>query len=687
MQTIPWTGIRGVMRHCSGQLRRTSPSYWYPWGDAALQRAVEENKPILLSIGYSACHWCHVMTHESFEDPATAAVMNELFVNIKVDREERPDLDKLYQFAHQTLTQRGGGWPLTMILTPQDQIPFFAGTYFPKQARHGMPPFTEILRRVADYYRDNRAELDTQNQSLLNFMSQVYDVKTADDAKLQPQILDQVRQQLGQHYDREFGGFGSAPKFPHPTNIERLLRHWHASQSNATDLKAREIAEHTLRGMAEGGVYDQLGGGFYRYSVDAEWQIPHFEKMLYDNGPLLALYAEASLAFGNPLFKRTTIETSEWAMREMQSDAGGFYAALDADSEGEEGKFYRWTPQQIREALDTDEYQVLERVFGLDRPANFEGHWHLHTYLDAAEVAETLGIDATKARQRLDHARTKLFALRAQRIAPHRDDKILTAWNALMIKGMAVAGRHLQRKDFIHSATLSVNFIRENLWRDNRLLACYSMGKAQLAAYLDDYAYLIDALLTLLQARWRSSDLQWAIQLADTLLEHYEDKEHGGFYFTADDHEQLIQRPKTYADDAMPAGNGIAAHALLRLGYMLGEQRYLKAAERCVLNALGHIHRTPYAHNAMLLAAEEILYPTRCIIIRGDTQNVNEWQNALAKHYAPRDLVLAIPNDALNLPDSLSSKTPLQQTVAYLCKGQQCSAPLLSLEELLQALY
>jgi uncharacterized protein YyaL (SSP411 family) len=679
-----------------------NPVDWYPWGDEALQKARQEDKPILLSIGYSACHWCHVMAHESFEDPATAQVMNELFVNIKVDREERPDLDKIYQFSHQLLTQRGGGWPLTMILMPQDQTPFFAGTYFPNQARHGMPPFTDILRRVAQYYHQRPDDLDKQNDSLRDILQQVSTLEVDPQASLDPAPLDQSRHQLAQSYDGLYGGFGDAPKFPHPTNVERLLRHWHATAATGTaDLKALDMASTTLKCMALGGIYDQIGGGFCRYSVDQEWMIPHFEKMLYDNGPLLALYAQAWQATGEPLFQRIAAETGEWVMREMQAPEGGYYSSLDADSEGEEGKFYVWSPEEIKNALAPDEYQVLARHYRLLKkdgaPAhpNFEGRWNLHTDQPLTEVAKQLSLTETQAQELLSSAKQTLFRLREQRVRPGRDEKILTAWNGLMIKGMALAGRVLQREDFVDSAERALDFIRGTLWReegreeghDGRLLVTYKDGKAHLVAYLDDYAFLLDGILELLQARWRDEDMIFAIELAEAMLAHFEDAEQGAFFFTADDHEQLIQRNKPLMDEAIPAGNGIAAFTLQRLGHVLGETRYLQAAERTLKAAWQSIQRTPYAHNALLLALEEYLYPTETVILRGGGDELEQWRRLGQQDYVPRRLVLAIPEDARQLPGILKNyENKGANVTAYVCAGQQCSVPVTALEPFKQAL-
>jgi uncharacterized protein YyaL (SSP411 family) len=663
----------------------TNPVDWYPWGPEALERARREDKPILLSIGYSACHWCHVMAHESFEDPATAAVMNELFVNIKVDREERPDLDRIYQIAQQMLTQRGGGWPLTMFLSPRDQRPFFGGTYFPKQARHGLPAFTDLLRKVAAFYRERAEDIAQQSAALQQAFEQLSSPPASPETPLTLEPVQAARERLAAAFDPDFGGFGGAPKFPHPTNIDFLLRRWRATAgAEEPDLHSLYMATLTLKRMADGGIYDHLGGGFARYSVDAYWMIPHFEKMLSDNGQLLRSYANAALATGEPLFARVASETADWMIRDMQSPEGGFWSALDADSEGEEGKFYVWQPEVVSQLLDADDYAVFARRFGLDRPANFEGKaWHLHVFRSEEDIARELQIEASEVEQRLARARNVLLQERNRRVWPGRDDKILTSWNGLAIGGLAVAARSLRRPELADAAIRAVDLLRQHCWRDGRLLATYKGGRARFTAYLDDYAFLLDGLLELLQTRWRSADLQFAIGLAEALLAHFEDRESGGFFFTADDHEQLMHRSRSFSDEAVPAGNAIAAQALTRLGLLLGETRYLDATARTLRAAWPGLQHYPHAHAAMLVALEEHLEPPEVVIVRGDAVETANWRDELAKMYAPRRLVFAIPSDAADLPTAIAEKKPLPpETVAYVCRGMTCSPPVRSLSAL-----
>ncbi len=657
-----------------------NPVDWYPWGPTALARASREDNPILLSVGYSACHWCHVMAHECFEDPDVAAVMNELFINIKVDREERPDIDKIYQTAHSLLTQRNGGWPLTMFLTPNGQTPFFGGTYFPKEPRHGLPGFVDLMQRVAAFYRERKQDIAEQNAVLLDALGSISAPRhAAGEPVALP--LDIARDSLEKQFDATHGGFGRAPKFPHPSSLERLLRHWSGSRAaDAVDEQALHMAAFTLERMALGGVYDQLGGGFCRYSVDDYWMIPHFEKMLYDNGPLLALYAQAHAATGNPLFARIAHETAAWVMRDMQSPEGGYYSTLDADSEGEEGKFYVWNPNQVRELLGQD-YDLFAARFGLDREPNFEGRYHLHVFTALGDLAQRFNQSEADAAAKLDAARAELLAERNQRIWPGRDEKILTSWNGLMIRGMAIAARHLDAPEYAESAERALDFIRATLWRDGRLLATYKDGKAHLNAYLDDYVFLIDGILELLQVRWRDGDLDFALELAEVVLEHFQDPE-GGFFFTADDHETLIQRPKPVSDDAMPSGNGIAAYVLRHLGHLLGETRYLYASDRTLKSLWAVIEQNAYACTSLLLGVEEYLFPGQTIIVRGPDTDLGTWRKACATSYTPRRYTMAIPADAKALPGLLAERVAHTECIAYVCSGMQCAPPVTELPAL-----
>jgi len=661
-----------------------NPVDWYPWGDEAFALAREQDKPVLLSIGYSACHWCHVMAHESFEDDATAEVMNELFVNIKVDREERPDVDKIYQTAQQLLTQRTGGWPLTMFIDPEDRRPFFGGTYFPNEARYGMPAFSELLKSVATYFREQRDEVRRQGAKLTEVLGQLEPPAAGGELEITTEPLAKLRNSLGRTFDQEYGGFGSAPKFPHPTTIDRLLRQWRDSAgSDDPDLDALYMATLTLTRMADGGLFDHIGGGFCRYSVDRYWQIPHFEKMLYDNGPLLALYAQAFLATGDKRFAAVANATADWMLADMRSPEGGFYATRDADSEGEEGLYYLWTPEQVRELLGDNDYPLFASRFGLDEPANFEGQWHLTVQRSIEDVAAGAGVAESDVIDAINRGRQTLLAARAGRVPPGRDEKQLTAWNALAIRGLAIAGSALERDDLLDAAAGAIAFIRKTLFVDGRLLASYKDGEARFPAYLDDHAFLLDALLELLQAQWSTDHLQFAVTLADTLLEHFEDADNGGFFFTANDHEELIHRPKPLADESVPSGNGIAAFALQRLGFLLGETRYLDAAERTLRAAWRAMDEYPHGHVTLLTALEEYIEHPEIIVMRGDADEVARWRDAAAKLYAPRRLVFAIPRDEQSLPGALADRAALDgETVAYRCLGTHCELPVTSWETL-----
>jgi len=660
-----------------------NPVEWYPWGPEALAKAHRENKPILLSIGYSACHWCHVMAHESFEDQATAELMNSLFINIKVDREERPDIDKIYQTAQYLLTQNQGGWPLTMFLTPNDQVPFLGGTYFPKEAAHGLPAFKDLLTRTADTYREREVDIREQNTQVIEALKQIQNVTTPNINKINDGPIDATREQAARTFDHHLGGFGRAPKFPHPTLLERLMRDY--SRSDSQDEDAWYMACHTLTRMANGGIYDQLGGGFCRYSVDNQWMIPHFEKMLYDNGQLLTLYAQAWLINHDPLFEKVVEETAAWVIREMTSPDGGFYSSLDADSEGTEGAFYIWEKHEV-EALIGDDFEAFARRFGLNGDPNFGGRWHLRIVADYQEIANVLGSTAEILKKRINSARTLLFDRRETRIHPHRDEKILTSWNALMIKGFAIAGNVFARDDYLDTAEHAIDFIRRKLWRNNKLLATCKDDHAHLNAYLDDYAFLIDALLHQLSARWRHSDLCFAIELADYLIENFEDQDRGGFYFTAHSHESLIHRTKPLSDDALPAGNGIAAWSIARLGHLLGESRYLRASTRTLHAALGSIENAPGAHNALLLALEENLNPPTSVVLRGERTAMLSWKRRLEEVYDPARLCFAIPDDNEKLPSFLARQSRLGKVTAYVCYGPRCLPPIKTFAELVEIL-
>jgi uncharacterized protein YyaL (SSP411 family) len=653
-----------------------NPVDWYPWGEEALARAKAEDKPILLSIGYSSCHWCHVMAHESFADPAVAEVMNRLFVNVKVDREERPDLDQIYQTAHQLLTGRGGGWPLTVFLSP-DQVPFYAGTYFPKTPRFGLPGFVGLLERVAQAWHDRRADIEAQNAALLAALA-------ADESggmattPLDTHLIQTAIADMKTGYDPVHGGYGHAPKFPRPADLAFLL--------HSGDAEACGQVLTTLRNMAERGLMDQIGGGFYRYSVDARWAIPHFEKMLYDNAQLLALFADAWARTGERVYLRAAELAVDWLDREMTTAEGMFWSALDADSEGEEGRYYLWTPQAVEALLPAEEYAVAAPRWGLTSAPNFEGHaWHLGSEHALDEIARALAIPLEVAVERLERARLKLLTARAARVRPGLDDKVLTSWNALMIKGLARAARRCDRPDWAERAGRAADALRQRVWLQGRLYASWQGGQARLDAYLDDYAFLLDALLELIQARFRSDDLIWAQALADNLLDHFADTERGGFWFTPHDHEPLIHRMKPIHDNATPSGNGIAAIALGRLGHLLGQARYLRAAEGTLAFSQAALTRHPAACASLLAALGEHLKPPPIVVLRGPTDDLAHWHRRLQPICPDAALCLAIPPDVGELPDVLAK--PVRTYVsAQVCTGVNCLPEIVRIDDL-QAIF
>jgi hypothetical protein len=656
-----------------------NPVDWYPWGEEALARARAERKPILLSIGYAACHWCHVMAHESFADPAIAAVMNSQFVNIKVDREERPDLDQIYQTAHALLARRSGGWPLTMFLTPEQQ-PFFGGTYFPPQARHGLPGFGDLLERVALAYRTHAQEIAAQNDALRAALDSD-DPPQGASSELSARPRAAACAALAGQFDAHHGGFGGAPKFPHAIELGLLIER----SAHSGDAQALHIVKHSLTRMAEGGLFDQLGGGFYRYSVDSEWQIPHFEKMLYDNGLLLALYADAFAVTREPLFAATLRATAQWLLREMQAPEGGYCSSLDADSEHEEGKFYVWTREQARSSLSEAEYALIAPHFGLDGEPNFEhDRWHLRVARPLAAIASEQGTTEADAQSRLASARAKLLARREQRVRPARDDKVLVSWNALAIIGLARASRVLREPTWMQSARRAMDFIRAAMWRDGRLVATYNDGRAQLNAYLDDYAFLLAAELELMQTDLRTDDLPFAGALADALIAHFEDRDRGGFYFTSHDHERLIHRPKSSYDNATPSGNGVAVQGLIRLGHLLGEPRYLAAAERALRAFQAQIEAYPNGHCSLLAGLAEWLTAPTVVVLRGPREVCVVWQDVLAGGYRPHVLIVNT-GDRQDLPPILAPSAG-DRAAAFVCREATCLAPIYELAELKRAL-
>ena len=656
-----------------------NPVDWHPWGEQALTLARAQNKPILLSIGYSACHWCHVMAHESFEDAEIAAIMNAHFINIKVDREERPDIDQIYQTAHNMLSNKSGGWPLTVFLTP-DQEPYFTGTYFPKTARYQLPGFADLIPRVAAYYHERKEDVATQNLQLADALARTIPVANTV-VSANATTLQLAFEQLRESFDFEHGGFGAAPKFPNPADVTLLLH-----QAQAGNKEAETMALQMLSAMAAGGIYDQIGGGFCRYSVDERWNIPHFEKMLYDNGQLLCLYTDGWQLSKNPVYLQVVEETITWLQREMLSTSGmtkgAIYSSLDADSldahgHSEEGAFYVWQPIEVKALLTPEEFVVAARCFGFDRAPNFEGvAWH--AYMAVMPDAEDQAL--------LESAKHKLFAARARRTRPGLDDKILTSWNALAIKGLACAGYAFERPEWIKLAQNAIDFIRTHLWVKNasgtyQLLATAKDEKVHLNAYLDDHAFLLDALIELMQADYRSEDMEFAEEIAETLLENFE-ADDGGFYFTSHHHEKLIHRPKQGFDNATPNGNGIASVALQRFGHVLGEQRYLQSAERTLQAFDAMVKRNPAGCASLTHALDEYLTPPTLVIMRGEAKKLQSWRAELRKNYYPHHLFFFLDEHVITLPPTLQRN--LSKAVnAWVCKGVVCSQSIDDLQSLI----
>lgn len=686
-----------------------NPVDWHPWNADALALARAEDRPILLSIGYSACHWCHVMAHESFADEATAALMNAHFVNIKVDREERPDLDQIYQTAHQMLTGRAGGWPLTLFLTPAG-VPFFGGTYFPPAPRHGLPAFGELLLAVSDAWHQRRGDIEAQNRELTRALAQTVSHGATAAADFVDDPLPLAIAELAAHFDAQDGGFGAAPKFPHANDLDLLLR--------VGTPQALTMATTTLTRMADGGLFDQIGGGFCRYSVDAQWEIPHFEKMLYDNAQLLRVYADAWTLTGDARYREVVEATAAWVMREMQSPAGAYYASLDADSEGGEGAFYVWRREELASALTVAEAAVASTHWGLDAPANFideagQRRWHLKIARPLAEVSAEQGLSPAQCRELLASAREKLFALRSRRPPPARDEKILAGWNALMIEGMAHAGRVCARPDWVESARRALAFVRRALWRGGRLYACCRDDAASLAgqtaatdpaagaapnaaaggqlnAYLDDHAFLLAALIELLQDEFVADDLDFAVALADELVAAFADVGaagvHRGFFFTRHDHEALIHRAKPGHDNSTPAGNAVAARALLRLGQLAGETRWQAAAEGVLSLFHNEATRSPAGFASCLLALAEFREPPQRLVLRGPAGAFGPWRTALSARYISDCLVVFAANGEPRLPPPLC--VPESDHVnAWLCRRVNCLPPISTPESLIKELF
>jgi uncharacterized protein len=648
-----------------------NPVEWHPWDEEALAKAKAEDKPILLSIGYAACHWCHVMAHESFEDEATAAIMNKHFVNIKVDREERPDLDNIYMTAVQSMTGQGG-WPMTVVLTP-DGRPFFGGTYFPPVPRYNMPSFVQVLNNIIKVWQTQREDVEQSASQIAGHLQRVLGLDGRAGQAVDPTLFDRALSNLDKAFDAARGGFGGAPKFPPSMTLEFLLR-MHLARNDA---HALHMAEKTLEAMAYGGLYDQIGGGFARYSTGNDWLVPHFEKMLYDNALLARVYLHAWQVTGKPLYRRITEETLDFVVREMRHADGGFYSSYDADSEGQEGKFYVWDLVEI-EAILGDEADLFRQVYGVTAGGNWEGKNILHVQQTPAAVADALGLSLADVETRLAAARQKLYAVRAMRIWPGRDDKVLTAWNGLMLAAFAAAGRALLRPDYTEVAVRNAHFLHEHLRRENgRLLRTWKAGSAaKYNAYLEDYAYLADGLLALYHTTFDYEWFGWAKELADLMLDHFQDDEFGGFYDTSDDHEELLTRPKDIQDNATPSGNAMAAGVLLRLGLYTGDGRYWDTAEKAVSSLYEPMAQYPNAFAQWLQAASFIAAEPLEVAIVGDygLEDTETLIEVVFEQYRP-ELVTAVGFKSDLIPLLAGRKLIEDKATAYVCRRFVCQQP------------
>jgi uncharacterized protein YyaL (SSP411 family) len=658
-----------------------NPVEWYPWGEEALARAQQEDKPILLSIGYAACHWCHVMAHESFEDPATAAIMNRFFINVKVDREERPDIDSIYMSAIQALHGQGG-WPLTAFLTPAGQ-PFYGGTYYPPTPRYGMPSFTQVLESVASAWITKRDEIEKSAEDIASHLSQAA-AAGQQSGSLHEALFDQALQSIDNQFDSQEGGFSSAPKFPPSMTLEFLLH----MVVQREDGMARHMAEHTLKKMAYSGMYDQLGGGFARYATDDKWLVPHFEKMLYDNALLARVYLHAYQITGDPLYKRIVEETLDFVKRHLRHESGGFYSSYDADSEGEEGKFYVWQADEIRQALGEDAQLFMAR-YGVSEGGNWENKNILHIAEEISALSERFGLEEEEIYERLQAAKEILLQIREKRVWPGLDDKVLSAWNGLMMAAFAEAGRVLNRADYTDIAEENARFLDQMMrTEDGRLLRTWKAGSsAKYRGYLEDYAYLADGLLALYQTTFDPYWFAWSESLAQQMLDHFPDRRNGGFFDTSDEHENLLYRPKDIQDNATPSGNAMAAQVLLKLSLYTGEEKQWDFAQDMVGRMADFMARFPTGFAHWLNAAAFILGDPREVAVTGPLEDpgTKTLIAAVNKDYRP-DLVLAA-GDAGDVVPLLANRSRVGgKATAYVCRRFICQAPATDIQDLMEQL-
>ncbi|MEW4489719.1 thioredoxin domain-containing protein [Thalassoglobus sp. JC818] len=658
-----------------------NPVDWYPWSEEAFRLAEETDRPIFLSVGYSACHWCHVMEHESFENEEISAILNESFVSIKVDREERPDVDQIYMTAVQLITRRGG-WPMSVFMTP-DGRPFYGGTYWPPTSRMGMPGFRDILLKLRDYWHNKKDEVETSADQLAEAIQEMA-APVFQTAKLGEETLQAAVEGLMRIADRKHGGFGGSPKFPHPMDLRFLLRGW----DRFGDQEVLDVIQLTLKKMFAGGIYDQLGGGFHRYSTDAYWLAPHFEKMLYDNALLVPVYLEAWQITGDQEYETCVRETLDYVLREMTSELGGFYSTQDADTEGEEGRFFVWSADEIWQLLGDREAEIFSAAYDVSQNGNWEGHSILNRPKPLDQVARELSIEVEELHKSLDRSRSILFEARSKRIAPARDEKVLTAWNGMMISAFAQAGVAFNESKYLDAAQAAADFFRLHMkGSGNELLHSYKDGRSRFRGYLDDYACLIDGLVELFQATGSDQYLEESLELADVMIAEFWDPEQGGFFYTGNDHEKLIARTKEVQDNAVPSGNGMAATALVKLAHLTGRSDLMERATS-TLDSFGELLADrPQAVGQALIALDLVVGPSRQIVLvesddEKDSSKLGEWAR---RQFLPRTTVLWKYQfvDSQGIPDLIAGKEMIDgATTAYLCEGGACQAPVTSVEDL-----
>lgn len=640
-----------------------NPVEWYPWGDEAFAKAKAEDKPLLVSIGYSACHWCHVMEHESFENEAIAAIQNEHFVNIKVDMEERPDVDQIYMNFVQITTGRGG-WPMNVFITPE-KLPFFGGTYFPPGPRHGMPSWPQILQSIAEAWSERRDELMHSANDILGELRRL-SITEMPSGGIDESLLDAAFQHFVRNFDPANGGWGGAPKFPQAMSMEFLLRYWKRTGNE----NALEMVRHTATKMANAGIYDQLGGGFHRYATDAIWLVPHFEKMLYDNAQLIRIYLHLYQITREDFFKRIAVETLEYVRREMLDGSGAFYSTQDADSEGEEGKFFVWTPEEIESVLGKDEAASFVEYFDITKSGNFEGSNIPNIKAPQQDGSIPPGLVASRER---------LFAEREKRIKPFRDEKVLSAWNGLMLSAFAEASAILENDDYLEIAKRNADFLLSEMSKGGRLFRTWKDGKAKLNGYIEDYANIADGLIELYQVSGEEKYLSEAKNLADAMITEFWDEENGGFFFTSNDHEELIVRNKDLYDNATPSGNSVAADVMLRIAKFYGEEKYERFASTVLRLASSQIKRFPGGFGRMLSAAEFCVAESKEIAIVGEKGN--DLARAVFSEYLPFK-VIAMSATGSELP-LLKGRGKLgDEATAYVCRDFVCERPVTDVESL-----